>query len=208
MRAKNIFKNVLKIGLILAAGLISLSLVFAQSTQQIEQNPGTCGNPTGSVTVNAFFDRNANGVRDLNSNEYGLAGFVYTLDGTSQQLVGSTDNNGQFVFFNVPVGNHTITQAPIAGWAPTTTNPFVINVRNGSNQVFVGNRTAAKNPPWNNVEQESLFNAQEIPQRQIPSNIQPQSLEGQTGFKEEQSERNQEQQIQRTSQMPSQQNSS
>lgn len=77
----------------------------------------------GTVAGSAFIDANHDGRRE--TGEPNLPGVTVYLDANDNgqldpgELQATTDSRGNYAFFNLPSGTHTIRQAPVAGYALT-----------------------------------------------------------------------------------------
>lgn len=94
---------------------------------------------TGDLQVVKFDDRNGNGVRD--AGEPGVEGVLFRLSIQGQTLGKLTDQNGEIVWENVPIGSYVVTEVAPPGFVATTPNPRTVTVTaNTTSTVLFGNR--------------------------------------------------------------------
>ena len=94
---------------------------------------------TGSLQIVKFNDRNGNGVRD--SGEPGVPGVLFRLVIQGQTLGEITDQNGEILWSDVPIGSYQVTEVVPPGSVATTPNPVTAQVTaNATSTVLFGNR--------------------------------------------------------------------
>lgn len=91
-----------------------------------------------SITINKYEDINANRKKD--TNEKFLANWQFTLTGQNITRTGTTNQNGQIVFSNLPAGNYTIKETIKPGWKSVTKNPFQVALSNQDVIIWFGNK--------------------------------------------------------------------
>lgn len=94
---------------------------------------------TGTLKIVKFDDRNGNGVRD--AGEPGVPGVLFRLVIQGQTLGELTDQNGEIVWDDVPIGAYQVTEVVPPGSVATTPNPVTATVTaNAVTTVLFGNR--------------------------------------------------------------------
>jgi hypothetical protein len=78
---------------------------------------------TGNLRVIKFDDRNSNGVRD--PGEPGVPGVLFRLLIQGQTLGQITDENGEILWSDVPIGSYQVTEVVPPGSVATTPNPVI-----------------------------------------------------------------------------------
>ena len=94
---------------------------------------------TGNLRIVKFNDRNGDGVRD--PGDEGVPGVLFRLLIQGQTLGEITDQNGEIVWSDVPVGSYQVTELVPPGFVATTPNTLTAQVTaNVTNTVLFGNR--------------------------------------------------------------------
>jgi len=106
-------------------------VMLAEGEDYVDADFGFIETPLGTIGDTVFEDPNENGIQD--PGEDGIPGVVVTLtypDGTEEVTV--TDNNGNYMFDELPEGMYTVTvgDGPV-GTTPTTPTEDMVNLAEG-----------------------------------------------------------------------------
>lgn len=102
--------------------------------------------PPGTITGTSFNDSNGNGIQD--TDEGGVEGVTILL--SSSGIIGTTDIDGNYTFFNVPVGQQNLYENVPVGYVATTST--FVNVKVSSEETSVINFGIRKlTPPPSDV---------------------------------------------------------
>lgn len=108
--------------------------------------------PPGTITGIKFNDTNSNGIQD--SGEGGIAGISIILYPSG--FSATTDQNGNYIFTNVPVGSYTLFEEITPGFILTTPKFVSVQVNSGQTSIVnFGNRPLIPPPSDVSIAQQS-----------------------------------------------------
>lgn len=133
----------------------SVSFVSSSIPAFVRMNPNgtmryaiikSCGNivpgveyiePTYTITINKFEDLNRDGVK--NSNEPGLSGWIFDINGNGQSHTLTTASDGSAQKSGLKAGTYLVTERQQSGWDSTTGGIKNVTITSSNQTVWFGN---------------------------------------------------------------------